>query len=71
MFNLITGKMKSSELFKILLKAGWYEVRQTGSHKILAHNEHDNTIVFPYHGSKEVAKGLESALLKQAGLKNK
>jgi len=61
--------MKSSELLKKILKAGWYEVRQTGSHKILMHDKHDHTIVFPYHGSKEVGKGMENALLKQAGLK--
>jgi len=61
--------MKSSELYKKLLKAGWYEVRQSGSHKILIHDEHTNTIVFPYHGSKEIGKGLENGLLKQAGLK--
>jgi len=61
--------VKSSELLKKILKAGWYEVRQTGSHKILMHNGYENTIVFPYHGSKEVAKGLENSLLKQAGLK--
>ena len=61
--------MKSSELFKRLLKAGWYEVRQTGSHKILVPDQFENTIVFPYHGSREVAKGIENSLLKQAGLK--
>jgi len=61
--------MKSSELYKKLIKAGWYEIRQTGSHKILMHDNYTNTITFPYHGSKEVAKGLEIALLKQAGLK--
>jgi len=26
-------------------------------------------ILFPYHGAKEVKKGLENAILKQAGLK--
>jgi mRNA interferase HicA len=61
--------MKSSELLKKILKAGWYEVRQTGSHKILMHDKYEHTIVFPYHGSKEVGKGIENALLKQAGLK--
>jgi predicted RNA binding protein YcfA (HicA-like mRNA interferase family) len=61
--------VKSNELLKKILKAGWYEVRQTCSHKILMHNGYENTIVFPYYGSKEVAKGLENSLLKQAGLK--
>jgi predicted RNA binding protein YcfA (HicA-like mRNA interferase family) len=33
------------------------------------HDNYQNTIVFPYHGSKEMGKGIESALLKRAGLK--
>ena len=61
--------MKSNELLKKILKAGWYEIRQSGNHKILMHDNYDHTIVFPYHGSKEVGKGIENALLKQAGLK--
>lgn len=61
--------MKSSELYKKVLKAGWYEIRQSGSHKTLAHDNYDYQITFPYHGSKEVAKGLASSLMKQAGIK--
>jgi len=61
--------VKSNELLKKILKAGWYEIRQTGSHKILMHDNYKHTIIFPYHGSKEMGKGIESALLKQAGLK--
>lgn len=61
--------MKSSELFKKLKKAGWYEVSQSGSHIKLKHYDFTNPIIFPYHGSKEVSPGLQSAILKQAGLK--
>jgi len=58
--------MKSGELYKKLLKAGWYEVWQSGTHKILMAPKHH---CFPYHGSKEVGRGIENAILKQAGLK--
>jgi len=59
--------MKSSELLRLIKKAGWVEVRQSGSHIIL--EKDGKQIVFPNHGSKEVAKGLEKAIKKQAGLK--
>ncbi|MGN6603201.1 MAG: type II toxin-antitoxin system HicA family toxin [Ginsengibacter sp.] len=61
--------MKSSELYKKFKKAGWIELRQTGSHKILQHAEKKFTITVPWHGSKEVPTGLANKLLKQAGLK--
>ena len=61
--------MKSKELLKIIKAGGWYEVRQTGSHITLRHPVKTNIIIFPYHGSKEVGKGMENTLLKQAGLK--
>lgn len=61
--------MKCDELFKKLKKAGWYEVRQKGSHKILRNKSSIETIVFPYHRGKEVPTGTANRILKQAGLK--
>jgi mRNA interferase HicA len=61
--------MKSSELQRKLKRAGWFEVRQSGSHIIMRHNDKTNMLVVPRHGTKEVAKGLAEDLLKQAGLK--
>jgi len=61
--------MKCDALLKLLKKNKWYEVRQKGSHKILRHNEMQETIILPYHRGKEVPKGLASKILKQAGLK--
>jgi len=61
--------MKCDELFKKLKKAGWKEVRQRGSHKILRKEDYPNTIVFPYHRGKEVPTGTANRILKQAGLK--
>lgn len=53
----------------MLLAAGWYKVRQEGSHMMLRHPEKPNQITFPSHGSAEVGKGLASKIIKQAGLK--
>ncbi len=48
--------MKSSDLLRLLLKTGWYLVRQSGSHLILKHPLLTGTIVFPNHGREEVDK---------------
>ncbi len=61
--------MKCDALLKLLKKNRWYEVRQKGSHKILRHDENDETIVLPYHRGKEVPSGTANKILKQAGLK--
>lgn len=62
--------MKSSELLRILLKAGWKVIRQSGSHMTLRHPDiPDVQITFPSHGSAEVGKGLAAKILKQAGLR--
>ncbi len=60
--------MKSNELLRMLKRAGWYEVRQTGSHIQLRHADKSNVIIFPSHGAKEIATGTAKAILKQAGL---
>jgi predicted RNA binding protein YcfA (HicA-like mRNA interferase family) len=61
--------MKYSELFRILTKDGWVIIRQTGSHVILKHADKPGQLTVPNHNSKEVKKGLLTALLKQAEIK--
>jgi len=62
--------MKSSELLRKLKQDGWYEIRQDGtSHKIMVHPIKEGSFPFPFHGAKEVGKGLANKILKQAGLK--
>ena len=61
--------MKYNELFRLLKKDGWFEVRQSGSHVIMKHAEKPEQLTVPFHAGKEVKKGLLSALLKQAGIK--
>ena len=60
--------MKSSELVRKFERAGWIEIRQTGSHKIFKNPKTGETIPVPYHGSKEVGTGLANKILKKAGL---
>lgn len=61
--------MKCSELLKLLHNDGWVQIRQSGSHIIMRHPTKTGQIPVPYHGSKEVKKGLLSAILKQADIK--
>lgn len=62
--------MKASELFKLLKEAdGWFEIRQTGSHVMMKHPVKDGQLVVPFHGSKEVSKGIVNAILKEAKIK--
>lgn len=61
--------MKTSELLRLLIRDGWYVKRAgKGSHKILMHKTKTGEIVFPDHGAKEIGKGLERMIKKQAGL---
>lgn len=58
--------MKYKELHKLIQNQGWKIRRQTGSHVI--YEKDGRTYPVPYHGSKEVAKGLELKIKKEMGL---
>ena len=60
--------IKPSEMIKLLKKNGFIIVSQNGSHVKLKNSETGKTVIVPYH-SKDLKKGLEQAILKQAGLK--
>ena len=60
--------MKPSEIIRLLERNGFAEVSQNGSHKKLYNPESKKTIIVPVH-SKELKKGTEHAILKEAGLK--
>lgn len=58
----ISGK----ELVRILLKRGWQEVRQRGSHIIVQKVGESRGVSIPNH--RELSKGTLRSLLKQAGI---
>jgi len=60
--------MKSSELYRILLRDGWYPISQRGLHVKLKHDIKQGILIFPDHGSRELGKGLERKILKDAGI---
>ena len=61
--------MKPRELIKLLKENGFIEVSQNGSHKKLFNAETGRTVIVPYH-SKELKKGTEQGILRDAGLKS-
>lgn len=60
--------MTPREMLRLLQKHGFEIISQNGSHIKLRNSQTGVTIILPYH-SKELKKGLEQAILKQAGLK--
>ena len=56
------------EMIKLLKKNGFEEITQNGSHVKMKNQKNGKTVIVPYH-SKAMKKGLEQAILKQAGLK--
>ena len=60
--------MKPKELEKIILADGWVFKSQTGSHKHYTHPVKSGKVTIPFHG-KDIPKGTEISILKQAGLR--
>lgn len=60
--------MTPKEMVKLLKKNGFEEISQNGSHIKMRNNETKKQTIIPYH-SKPMKKGMEQAILKQAGLK--
>lgn len=58
--------MKDKDLLKLLLKNGWRDVRQRGSHHRLIKG--NKVEVIAVHG-KDMLVGLLNAILKRTGLK--
>jgi len=60
--------MKCSELYRVLLREGWFAVSQKGSHLKMKHLQKKGFIIFPNHGSRELGPGLARRILKEAGI---
>lgn len=61
--------MKTSELKKILRKAGCYKVSEGGRHEKWYSPITGNYFMIDRHKSQEIAKGTANGILKDAGLK--
>ena len=56
------------EMEKIILANGWIFKSQEGSHRHYVHPKKNGKVTIPFH-NKDIPKGTENAILKQAGLK--
>lgn len=60
--------IKPKEMVKLLKKNGFTEISQNGSHVKMRNQENGRQVIVPLH-NKDLKKGTEQAILKQAGLK--
>ena len=60
--------MTSREMIKLLGQNGFEKVGQNGSHIKMKNQETGKQVIVPYH-AKALKKGMEQAILKEAGLK--
>lgn len=58
----------SKEMIKKLKKYGFKIISQNGSHVKMVNDQTRITVIVPFH-CKDLKKGLEQAILKQAGIK--
>lgn len=57
----------SKAMIKKLKKHGFQIVSQNGSHVKMINSETNRVVIVPYH-CKDLKRGLEQAILKQAGI---
>jgi predicted RNA binding protein YcfA (HicA-like mRNA interferase family) len=60
--------MKHREIIKLLEADGWRHTRTSGSHAIYKHEQKPGIVVVPIH-TRDLAKGIAAAILKQAGIR--
>jgi len=59
--------MRSAEVIRRLLAAGWVEVRQSGSHKQFKHPDHAGRVTVP-HPKPDLPIGTVKSIERQSGL---
>jgi predicted RNA binding protein YcfA (HicA-like mRNA interferase family) len=60
--------LRSSEIIRILIADGWFEVKRMGSHIHFRHSAKRGLVLVPYHSGKDLGK-LAYSIFKQAGLR--
>ena len=60
--------MNYRNIRKVLVSAGWIEVRVSGSHHQYRHPEYKDVVTVPCHGGKDISKGVLGRIQKVTGL---
>lgn len=63
--------VKVREIIRELNEAGWYQVRQSGSHRIFRRARTEGVVVVPGAMGAEVAKSTLASIVRQAGLERR
>jgi predicted RNA binding protein YcfA (HicA-like mRNA interferase family) len=62
-------RVTGDDVLRALKRAGWYEIRQTGSHVHLNHADRPGVLVtVPVHAGQVLPVGTLAAILSRAGL---
>jgi len=61
--------MKVREVIRLLVQAGWREIRSKGSHRQFKHPDARFTVTVPGNEGAELRPGTLNDILKKAGLK--
>jgi predicted RNA binding protein YcfA (HicA-like mRNA interferase family) len=61
--------MKIAELLRLLVKDGWFQVRQRGSHRQFHHPTKAGTVTVAGKPSIDMPRATLNSVLKQAGLR--
>lgn len=65
--DILKMPMTAKQMIKFLQSNGFVEIRQNGSHKFFENKETNKRTTVPYH-CKDLKKGIEQKILKDAGL---
>jgi len=60
-------RLTAKKIIALLLKRGFVEARQTGSHKVFYHQDGRRTVV-PFHGNKILHPKLIKSIFNEAGI---
>ena len=61
--------LTAQQMIAMLETRGWYEVRQSGSHKILKNwNDPMKFTIVPFHKGKSLPPGTQRAIMRDAGI---
>ena len=63
--------MKVREVIRLIEAAGWYQVRQRGSHRQFHHKDRSGTVTIAGVLGIDIPPGTMNSILKQAGIKGK
>lgn len=61
-------RVTAIQLVRVLHKAGWYDVDQSGSHLTLRHSEKSGKVIIPMHRGKTLKLGTLASILDDAEL---